>query len=38
MIITIPVWILYVIGIPLAIIILFLAWVGYNFIKEGRWF
>ena len=36
MMITIPVWILWIIGIPLVIIILFLAWVGYNFLKYWR--
>ena len=38
MTITIPVWVLWVIGIPLTMIILFLAWVGYNFVKDGRWY
>lgn len=36
MTITIPVWVLWTIGIPLAIIILFLAWVGYEFISYWR--
>lgn len=38
MTITIPFWILWVLGIPVILIVLWLAWVGYNFVKDGRWY